>query len=164
MVLPVSLEEVLATRSAVLVPSNITKQFAFAYTRYAELDQASYEYAEVSPRDLVKAVTDRIFEVTGERRTFVSGRVVRLLPGDYIVARHDVGSEQRVLECVVDLSPAAVPNAEVHYRQHGQVFFRMPCEPGTIAMMPRGPTVSCNHTYVSKLCTGEVVRWIARFS
>ena len=45
---------------------------------------------------------------------------------------------------------AAVPGAEVHYRRRGQVFFRAPCAPGSLAIVERGPTVSCNHTYVSK--------------
>jgi hypothetical protein len=89
--------------------------------------------------------------------------VLRLVPGDYLLARHDRIREGGTIECVVDLSPAPVPGAEVHYRQHGQVFFRVACEPGRAALVPRGPTVTANHTYLSKLHTGEVVRWIALF-
>jgi hypothetical protein len=87
--------------------------------------------------------------------------VIRLVPGDFILARHDASPTG--LEVVVDISPAPAP-AEVHYRQHGQVFFRMPCEPGTAALVPRNPTVTCNHTYLSKLHTAEVIRWICLFA
>lgn len=171
MVLRVSLEERLATRSAVTVPSNIPSSVLaaarapFRYHRYALVDRGAYEYDDAPHApELVAAITARIAEVAGERRAFISARAIRLVPGDYLLARHDRIHETRVLECVLDLSPAPIAHAEVHYRQHGQVFFRVPCDPGSVAMVPRGPTVSCNFTYVSKLHTGaEVVRWIALF-
>jgi len=167
----VSLEERLATRSAVTVPSNIPSSVLaaarapFRYHRYALVDRGAYEYDDAPHApELVAAITARIAEVAGERRAFISARAIRLGPGDYLLARHDRIHETRVLECVLDLSPAPIAHAEVHYRQHGQVFFRVPCDPGSVAMVPRGPTVSCNFTYVSKLHTGaEVVRWIALF-
>ncbi|CAN5614167.1 hypothetical protein BH11MYX1_BH11MYX1_56690 [soil metagenome] len=166
-----SLEELLATRSAVTVPSNVASSVLaaararFHYQRYALLDRGSYEHDDAPHApELVAALTARIAEVAGEARTFISARALRLVPGDYVLAHHDRIHETRVLECVLDLSPAPVAKAEVHYRQHGQVFFRVPCEPGSVAMVPRGPTVSCNFSYVSKLHTGaEVVRWIALF-
>ena len=166
-----SLEERLATRSAVTVPSNIPSSMLaaarapFRYHRYALVDRGTYEYDDAPHApELVAAITARIAEVAGERRAFISARAIRLVPGDYLLARHDRIHETRVLECVLDLSPAPIAHAEVHYRQHGQVFFRVPCDPGSVAMVPRGPTVSCNFTYVSKLHTGaEVVRWIALF-
>ena len=166
-----SLEERLATRSAVTVPSNIPSSVLaaarapFRYHRYALVDRGAYEYDDAPHApELVAAITARIAEVAGERRAFISARAIRLVPGDYLLARHDRIHETRVLECVLDLSPAPIAHAEVHYRQHGQVFFRVPCDPGSVAMVPRGPTVSCNFTYVSKLHTGaEVVRWIALF-
>lgn len=171
MVLHVSLEELLATRSAVTVPSNVPSAMLarvrarFRYQRYALLDRGSYEHDDAPDApELVTAITARIAEVAGETRTFLSARVIRLRPGDYLLARHDRIHETRVLECVLDLSPAPVTKADVHYRQHGQVFFRVPCDPGSVAMVPRGPTVSCNFTYVSKLEAGaDVVRWIALF-
>jgi hypothetical protein len=43
-----------------------------------------------------------------------------------------------------------VAGAEVHYRHRGQVFFTFPSTPGALALVERGPTVMCNHTYVSQ--------------
>jgi hypothetical protein len=40
----------------------------------------------------------------------------------------------------------------------------VPCEPGTAALVPRNPSVTCNHTYLSKLRTAEVIRWICLFA
>jgi len=50
----------------------------------------------------------------------------------------------------------------VHYRRRGQVFFRVPCTPGAVSIVERGPTVTCNHTYVSKLSPpgAEVLRLV----
>ena len=157
MVLRVSLDELLATRSAVIVPSGIAARFE-GFSRYALLDRGSYDFVDVpvDPR-----IAELVARHTGRPRPCVASRVFRLVPGDFILARHD--ASWTGLEVVVDVSPAPAA-AEVHYRQHGQVFFRMPCEPGTAAIVPRNPTVTCNHTYLSKLHTAEVVRWICRFA
>ncbi|HEY0252749.1 MAG TPA: hypothetical protein VGC41_14540, partial [Kofleriaceae bacterium] len=69
----------------------------------------------------------------------------------------------RGTEVVFDLSPGVRPDGELQYRQHGQVFFRMPCAPGSAAVVPRTLSVSCNHQYLSKLHTGDIVRWIGWF-
>jgi hypothetical protein len=81
---------------------------------------------------------------------------VRLVPGDYILAHHDHIHDDNPVEVTLDLSPATVA-AEVHYRRRGQVFFRVPCLPGSLAIVERGVTVTCNHTYVSKLHRDAVV-------
>jgi hypothetical protein len=152
-----NLDELLATRSAVIVPSGITARFE-GFTRYALVDRGSYEWVDVpvDPR-----IGELVATHTGTRRRCVASRVIRLVPGDFILARHD--PRPTGLEVVVDLS-AAPCAAEVHYRQHGQVFFRMPCEPGTAALVPRYPSVTSNHTYVSKLASVEVVRWVCLFA
>lgn len=161
MVLPVSLDELLATRSAVIVKTDV-RAVVEAWTRYALVDRASYAWADVAADPRLGAIVERF---CGEPRRCIASRVVRLVPGDYILARHDPIRERGTIEVVVDQSPAAVAGAEVQYRQHGQVLFRMPSEPGTAAVVPCGPTVTANHTYVSKLCTGaEVIRWIAVFA
>jgi hypothetical protein len=141
----VSLDELLATRSAVIVPSGITARFE-GFARYALFDRASYDYLDV-PAD--PRIAELVATHTGARRRCIASRVIRLVPGDYVLARHDPSPTG--LEVVIDISPAPAA-AEVHYRQHGQVFFRVPCEPGTAALVPRNPSVTCNHTYLSKLC------------
>lgn len=162
MVLPVSLDELLATRSAVIVANAVTPRRFEGYQRYALLDRGSYEViAEPEAPELITRAVALIEQQTGDRRRCVESRVVRLLPGDYVLAHHD-RIRDRGLEVVFDLSPTAAP-AELHYRQRGQVFFRMPCVPGSAALIPRNPTVTSNHTYLSKLHPGEVVRWIALF-
>jgi hypothetical protein len=161
MVLPVSLDELLATRSAMIVKTDVRAAFT-GFARYRLYDRGSYEWLEVPADDRLGQIVETF---CGERKRCVASRVLRLVPGDYVLARHDPVRERGTIEVVVDLSPAAVEGAEVQYRQHGQVFFRMPCEPGTAAVVPCGPTVTSNHSYVSKLRTGgEVVRWIAVFA
>jgi hypothetical protein len=48
----------------------------------------------------------------------------------------------------------------VHYRRRGAVFFRVPCVPRSLAIVERGPAVTRNHTYVSKLSNGVVIRLV----
>ena len=152
-----NLDELLATRSAVIVPSGITARFS-GFARYALYDRGSYEHVDV-PAD--PRIAELVARHTGVQRRCVASRVIRMVPGDFILARHDPSPTG--LEVVVDISPAPAA-AEVHYRQHGQVFFRVPCEPGTAALVPRNPSVTSNHTYLSKLHTAEVVRWICLFA
>ena len=67
-----------------------------------------------------------------------------------VVGHHDRVHDDHPVELTLDLSPTAVPGAEVHYRRRGQVYFRVPAAPRSLAVVERGPTVTCNHTYVSK--------------
>jgi hypothetical protein len=89
-------------------------------------------------------------------------RVLRLHPGDYLLAHHDRLHDDNPVEVTLDLSPASVPEAEVHYRRRGQTFFRFECVPGALAIVERGPTVTCNHTYVSRRYPdAQVIRLVA---
>lgn len=152
----------LATRSAVIVANAVGARSFTGYQRYRLFDRGSYEVIEnPDAPDVTALAVALIANQTGERRTCLESRVVKLSPGDYVLAHHDRIYE-RGLEVVLDFSPAPAPQ-ELHYRQHGQVFFRVPCEPGSAAMIPRNPTVTANHTYLSKLHTGDVVRWIGLF-
>src|SRR5215470_16212249 len=85
------------------------------------------------------------------RCSIAAARLLRLVPGDYLLAHHHRVHEDLPIELIADLSPAPVAGAEVHYRRRGQVFFRVPCTPRAVSIVERGPTVTCNHTYVSKL-------------
>ena len=121
------------------------------YTRYGLLDRGSYE--EVSAPDepeLLDALTGIAQEISGRSLVRVGARALRLGPGDYVLLRHDRVYEDRPVELMLDLSPRAVSGAEVHYRHRGQVFFSFASEPGALALVERGPSVMCNHTYVSK--------------
>lgn len=132
------------------------------YTRFGLLDRASYEEARaVDEPALVEALTGVAAEVTGRSLVPDPPRVVRFGPGDYSLVRHDRVHEERPVEVVLDLSPARVPDAEVHYRHRGQVFFTFPSMPGALAIVERGPTVMCNHTYLSKRhASASVVRLV----
>jgi hypothetical protein len=129
-----------------------------AYTRYRRIDEASYEYAEASvPEALVRIAS----EITDRTLRVIESRLMRLVPGDYTLAHHGYVAEHAV-ELVLDVSPAVVPGAEVHYRRRGNVVFAMPSQPGALAVVERGPTITANHTYVSKRHRGaEVVRLVA---
>jgi len=121
------------------------------YTRYALLDRGSYELlADPQEPALLAALTEIAARMTGRALAVAEARALRLGPGDYLLAHHDRLHEDHPVELTLDLSPASVPGAELHYRRRGQVYFRVPCVPGSLAIVERGPTVSCNHTYVSK--------------
>jgi hypothetical protein len=156
---------------AVVVPSAIGPELAAEararleradYTRYALLDRGRYdEVKSPAERELLAALTGVATAVTGRSLEVARVRALRLGPGDYVLTRHDRVHDGRPVELVLDLSPASVPDAEVHYRHRGQVFFTFPSTPGALAMVERGPTVMSNHTYVSKLHAGaSVVRLI----
>lgn len=145
---------------AVVVPSAIGPELAAEararlehaeYKRYALLDRGSYDVvaSPVEP-ELLEALTGIATAVTGRALEVAEVRAVRLRPGDYVLVRHDRVHEGRPVELVLDLSPTSVPDAEVHYRHRGQVFFTFPSTPGALALVERGPTVMSNHTYVSK--------------
>ena len=158
MVLPVSIETLFGSRLATIVPCDAHIPLA-GWTRYTLLDRGSYDFVDniaVPP-----IVIETASKLAGRALAVVEARALRLVPGDYLLAHHDTIHDDHPIEVVLDLSPRAVP-AEVHYRRRGQVFFRMPCEPGTLAVVERGPTVTRNHTYVSKLHRdAEVLRIVA---
>lgn len=136
---------------------------ALGYTRYALLDRGSYDVLAAPDEPELLARMRRAAEAaTGRTLAVAESRAVRLLPGDYVLAHHDRLHDDNPVEVTLDLSPAPVPGAEVHYRRRGQVFFRFPSTPGALAVVERGVTVTCNHTYVSKLHEGAcVVRLVA---
>ena len=121
------------------------------YTRCERIDRASYDALEpVEEPELLDALVTLAVSVTGRDLSVRAARVMRLRPGDYALVRHDHVHEDRPIEIVLDLSEARVPGAEVHYRHRGQVFFVAPSAPGSLSIVERGPTVLCNHTYVSR--------------
>jgi hypothetical protein len=150
----------IGARTAMIVQDAIERvPIAARFTRYALLDRGSYEHADAEvPARLVALAS----EVTGRALAVTEARLLRLVPGDYLLAHHDRVHEDLPIELIADLSPAPVAGAEVHYRRRGQVFFRVPCTPGAVSIVERGPTVTCNHTYVSKLSPpgAEVLRLV----
>jgi len=154
----VSIESLFGSRLATIVACEARVELA-GWKRYTLLDRGSYEY--IDDVAVPPIVVERASQLAGRALTIVESRALRLVPGDYVLAHHDRIYDDHPIETVLDVSPRAVPCA-VDYRRRGQVFFRMPCEPGTLAAVERGPTVTRNHTYVSKLHAGaEVLRIIA---
>lgn len=119
------------------------------WTRYGLLDRGSYEFID-GPRQLEREIIE-----LAERSTSRTGlairqwRALRLVAGDYILTEHDRLHDDNPVEVTIVVSSSPV-DAEVHYRRRGQVFLRVPSVPGTASVVERGPTVTCNHTYVSK--------------
>jgi hypothetical protein len=129
--------------------------------RYPRIDRGSYDFIDDPPlADIIDAMTGVAEAVTGRSWSLARARALRLHPGDYLLTRHDRVHDDRPLELVLDLSPVPVPNADVHWRHRGQVFFMMPSTPGALAIVERGPTVLGNHLYVSKRHTASAVRLI----
>ncbi|MBA3501324.1 MAG: hypothetical protein H0T65_13180, partial [Deltaproteobacteria bacterium] len=117
------------------------------WQRFTLLDRGSYDFIDDIAVPALASLA---------RFTITSARALRLVPGDYLFAHHDELHDDLPLELVLDLSPAPVP-AEIHYRRRGSVFFRVPCAPRSLSIVERGPTVTRNHTYVSKRHAGAVV-------
>lgn len=172
MVLPVSpreggpgeIEALFGARTAEILPDRVGPDAARAlraaheprYTRYRNLDRGSYDVIEDAP--VLLELVDLVCERLGRALAIASSRVLRFHPGDYLLAHADRVYDDHPIEVIIDISEAAIPGAEVHYRRRGQVYFRVPSQPGSLAIVERGPTVTSNHTYVSKLHTGTVVR------
>ncbi len=127
------------------------------WQRYGQIDQASYDFVDDITLPVTNAIVERAATQLDRKLSVRSTRLLRLRAGDYLLAHHDRFHDDNPVELTLDLSPASVPGAEVHYRRRGAVFFRMPCVPWTLAIVERGPTVSCNHTYISKLMPSAVV-------
>ncbi|HEY5950710.1 MAG TPA: hypothetical protein VIV40_34700 [Kofleriaceae bacterium] len=125
---------------------------ARGYTRYTLVDRGSYDVqVDADEPELFALMIGAAQRATGRSLVVSESRVIRLVAGDYLLAHHDRIYDDNPVEVTLDLSPVAVPDAEVHYRRRGQVFFRFECTPGALAIVERGATITCNHTYVSKL-------------
>lgn len=166
-----TIEELFGSRIAIVVPAAAGTVLAAelrarfeqtGYARYALVDRGSYDVL-VNPVEpaLFAGLAAIASKVTGRSLAFAEARAVRLHPGDYLLAHHDRIHDDSPVELILDVSCASVANAEVHYRRREQVFFRFASQPGALCVVERGPTVSCNHTYVSKLHEGaEIVRLV----
>jgi hypothetical protein len=140
-----------------IVPEAVTRDIEVTgFTRYALLDRGSYEVAPFHDDALLAELCALVAGRLDRPLAPTSARVLRLRAGDYLLARHDAVHERPVVEIVLDLSPAPV-DAQIHYRRRGQVFFRVPCAPRSLAIIERAPAVTCNHTYVSKRSPNAVV-------
>jgi hypothetical protein len=163
--------ELFGSRLAKLIPDAIPAALAaefraqldaIGYERYRMLDRGSYEIASSPPPELLAGLVEIARRATGQRQQVVEARALRLSAGDYLLAHHDRVHDGHPIELVLELSARPNPGAEVHYRRRGQVFFRVPSAPCSLALIERGPTVTCNHTYVSKRDPGAcVVRVVA---
>lgn len=159
-----TLDELFGTRIAVVVPGAVNAALAgelrarldgAGWRRYALIDRGSYD-EQPGPDEpkLYEALARIAGEATGRALQFAEARALRLGPGDYLLAHHDRIHDDGPVELVLELSPASVAGAEVHYRRRGQVYFRFTPEPGALCVVERGPTVTCNHTYVSRRHAG----------
>ena len=158
--MPDAIAEMFGT--AVVLPGAVNPHAQLSgWKRYTLLDRGSYEYIEdpqIFGREIVE-LAERATKRAG--LTIRSARALRLLAGDYLLAHHDTLHVDNPVEVTLDLSPAAAA-AEVQYRRRGQIFLRVPCVPGTAAVVERGPTISCNHAYLSKRYPdAEVIRLVA---
>jgi hypothetical protein len=130
----------------------------FQFSRYGLVDRGSYDVQQdPDVPELLALACTAAERATGRTLAVAEARVLRLVPGDYLLAHHDRLHDDNPVEVTLDLSPAPVADVDVCYRRRGQVFFRVPCTPGTLAIVERGVTVTCNHTYVSKLARDAVV-------
>jgi hypothetical protein len=128
-----------------------------AWQRYGQIDQASYDFVDDVMLPITNVIIERAATQLDRKLAVRATRLLRLRAGDYLLAHHDRFYDDNPVELTLDLSPASVPGAEVHYRRRGNVFFRMPSVPHSLAIVERGPTVSCNHTYISKLTPDALV-------
>ena len=161
-----TLEELFTRRIAVIVPDAIGAGLAAevrarlertGYRRYGLIDRGSYDLVDAPHEpELLVTLTRLATKATGRALAVAEARAIRLGAGDYLLAHHDRIQEGSV-ELMLDLSPAGVPGAEVHYRDRGRVVFRVASVPGALSVVERSADVTCNHTYVSKLHTGAAI-------
>ncbi len=143
------------SRLATIIPDAPRGAVPERFARYALVDRGSYGYADGV--DVPGALVALASEITARTLRVATARVVRLVPGDYVLAHHDPLHEDHRVEVMVDLSPAVVAGAEVRYQRRGATFFRFPSQPGAASIVERDPATRCHHTYVSKLHEGAVV-------
>jgi hypothetical protein len=168
-----TLDQLFTSRIATTVPDAIgptlaaelrTRLDRAGYTRFALLDRGSYELAlAIDEPALVAALAGLAGQVTGRSLVLVDARALRLGPGDYLLAHHDRSHDAPLVELMLDLSPASISGAEVHYRRHGKVVFQFASRPGAVSVVERGPETACHHVYISKRHLGAcVVRLVLR--
>jgi len=139
--------------------AGVTLRGGWQWQRYALVDRGSYDFADAIEEPALAAVAIQAARRLANRELRAGEcRALRLHPGDYLLAHHDRIHEGYPLEVVFDVSEREVPGAEVHYRRRGNVFFRFPSQPGAASIVERGPTVTCNHTYVSRRQDATVTR------
>jgi hypothetical protein len=128
------------------------------WERYSLIDRGSYEIARsVIEPELAEVAARAASRFANRELRLGATHALRLSAGDYLLAHHDTVYADYPIEVMFDLSPREVRGAEAHYRRRGKVFFRFPSQPGAASIVERGPTVTCNHTYVSKLDAGATV-------
>lgn len=154
----------IGSRTATLIEGVSLELERPALQRYPRIDRGAYSWGEVTDLARLAPLLAHI-DPDDPRRQLACARVVVLGPGDYILAHHDPMPEagESPLELVLDLSPAPTRGAELYYRRRGAAFLAVPATPGTLAIVERGPTVTANHTYVSKRYPdARVIRLMAR--
>lgn len=155
-----------------------------ALFRFPHLDRGSYEWTDaIAEPALLARLQSEASEVTGRALKLLRPptgilRVLRLSAGDYLLAHHDLESEDGTVELMLDLSPPGQPpealeNAGVVYTRRarapgfgshaGQPFFHVPAQAGALSIVERDPSVRCHHGYLSKrFPAAQVVRLVMR--
>jgi hypothetical protein len=152
LVVPAAISRNACTRARVALERSKERNGPPNWRRYTRIDRASYDVIDEPRLLLEREIIDLAERVTSRKGLAICDwRALRLIAGDYILADHDRLLDDNPIEVVVDISsaPPAFP-AEIHYRRRGQVFLRIPAVPGTCSVVERGPTITRNHTYVSK--------------
>jgi hypothetical protein len=129
------------------------------WERYPFIDRGSYELARgIDEPALAELAVRAASRAMNRELRLGEARALRFSPGDYFLAHHDIVYENFPIEVMFDLSAVEVPGAAAHYRRRGKVFFVFPSQPGAASIVERGPTVTTNHTYVSRLHGATVTR------
>lgn len=155
------------SRTAVLVSGVELRVALPPLERYPWIDRGAYSWGDVTDLAALAPLVAHVDPVD-PRRELACARVLVLEAGDYILAHHDPmpplpEAADAPLELVLDLSGAPTPGADLYYRRRGGAFFMVPSQPGALAIVERGPTVTAHHAYVSKRYPGaRVVRLVAR--
>jgi hypothetical protein len=161
---------------------------ASGFVRFPYIDRGSYGWRDLEGSELwpgalrakllaaAQEASGRSF-AGGGATAFTAARALLLGPGDYVLDHHDplgppgapatgdAADAASALELMLDLSPAAVAEAEVIYRRAGKPCFQLPSQPGALSIVERDGSVSCHHGYVSKRFPGaRVVRLVLRLA
>jgi len=141
-----ALDQLFASRIATIVPEAVGPTLA-AELR-TRLDRAGYNAPRAgstaaatrsrsTPEEPVVLAALAGLAGAGDRpvaRGWSTRSALRLGPGMTTCSHtHDRSHEDPLVELMLDLSPASVPGADVHYRRHGQVVFQVASRPGALS-------------------------------
>jgi hypothetical protein len=155
-------EELISASDAAAVRSELQRN---EYQTYRLLDRGCFDYQDLDTNGSCGPICTKLAAYVSSNSNrqlrIVTARAIRLRAGHYTLANLDAYHDDLPLQLTVDCSEHAVTNAHLFYRRRGGVFFFLPSQPRSAAIVERGPSVNCHHSYISKrFPNAEIIRLV----